>query len=887
MDYRLLGPLEVLDGSGHKLHLGGARQQSVLASLLLRAEQTVALERLIDELWEEPPATAARTVQVYVSRLRHELRDGAIESRSGGYALLLEGDRLDLRAFEGGAEEGRAALASRDYDRAAQLLRQALALWRGPALAGLPSEALRREAERLEELRLQVLEDRLEADLGRGRQREVVPELQALVAEEPFRERPRAQLMLALYRSGRPGDALELYRETRRLLVEELGMEPSQELRKLEQAILQGDRALELPPKEVRSNLPVEPTRLIGRERELGEVIDLLHHRRLLTLTGPGGVGKTRLALEAAAEVLDDFRDGVWFVSLAALREPELVLPTIAQTLEVNEPQTLEHYLGDKQLLLVLDNFEQLVEAASQLSELLARAAGLKLLVTSREPLHLAGEQEYPVPPLTDAEAERLFVERAQEAKPRFRPDEHVGQICRRLDNLPLALELAAPRVKVLTSEELRARLERRLTLLTGGRRDRPERQRTLRATIAWSHDLLTPEEGKVFCGLAVFAGSFTAEAAQHVLEADLDSLQSLVEKSLLRERFDGRFFVLETVREYAAERLDEANETERIRRRHATYYGAVVEKIDAAIRSSDQARLLQQLRLEYDNARSALAYLLDVNAGRGLALAVQLELLWTLTDQLREALYWLELGVRRIDEAEPALRAHALREIGDLHRALGDSARAKSLWTESLTVAQEADAKVQIVDSLLRFGPLEIERALALAIELRDRGRIAAALHELGDRACEEGDLARARALLQRSLEIGRRASSPMSLTNRLHSLGDLALLEGNFAAARAAYVESLQIALELRYEHGIPYCIAGLAAVAAKEGRVEDAVRLWGAVRAVEESRGYQLEAPYRPRYEAILDRLPEAPRLAAAFHEGQMSAMDAAVELALSRA
>jgi class 3 adenylate cyclase len=247
MEYRLLGPLEVLDASGQKLHLGGAMQQSVLASLLLRADQTVALERIVDELWEEPPATAARTVQVYVSRLRHELPHGAIESRPGGYAVVLDGHELDLHAFERLAGQGQAALATGECERAASLLREAIALWRGPALAGLTSETLRREAERLEEGRLSVIEDRIEADLGSARHREIVPELNALVAEHPFRERLRAQLMRALYRSGRPGDALALYRETRRLLVDELGMEPGQDLRELEQAILRQDAELEAP----------------------------------------------------------------------------------------------------------------------------------------------------------------------------------------------------------------------------------------------------------------------------------------------------------------------------------------------------------------------------------------------------------------------------------------------------------------------------------------------------------------------------------------------------------------------------------------------------------------------------------------------------------------
>jgi DNA-binding SARP family transcriptional activator len=259
MEYRVLGPVEVLDESGRKLPLGGAMPQSVLASLLLRAGHTVALDLLVDELWEEPPATAARTVQAYVSRLRHALPEGAIESRAGGYRFVVDGDELDLEAFERRAEEGRAALDGGAYERAASLLREALALWRGPALAGLASEALRRQAERLEELRLSVLEDRLEADLGSARHGEVVPELQALVAEHPFRERFRAQLMRALYRSGRPGDALALYREGRVLLIEELGMEPGQELRELEQAILRQDTELEAPER-TRALLPTAPS---------------------------------------------------------------------------------------------------------------------------------------------------------------------------------------------------------------------------------------------------------------------------------------------------------------------------------------------------------------------------------------------------------------------------------------------------------------------------------------------------------------------------------------------------------------------------------------------------------------------------------------------------
>ena len=285
MEYRILGPLEVLDARGHSLSLGGARQQSVLASLLLRAGHTVALERLIDELWEERPETAAKTVQVYVSRLRHELPAGAIESRAGGYALLLDGDRLDLRSFEQAAKEGRAALAAGDCERAAELLRQALALWRGPALAGLSSDALRREAERLEEVRLRVLEDRLEADLGCAREGEVVPELQALVSEHPLRERPRAQLMLALYRADRQAEALAFYRETRSLLVEELGLEPSEELQRLERQILAHDPEIEFSRQAVVPDETAANFDSVGQQPSATSVTPSVASNRLPTGT--------------------------------------------------------------------------------------------------------------------------------------------------------------------------------------------------------------------------------------------------------------------------------------------------------------------------------------------------------------------------------------------------------------------------------------------------------------------------------------------------------------------------------------------------------------------------------------------------------------------------
>jgi predicted ATPase/DNA-binding SARP family transcriptional activator len=665
MEYRILGPLEVLDESGRKLSLGGARQQSVLASLLLRLERTVALERLIDELWDNPPPTAARTLQVYVSRLRHTLPENAIDYRPGGYALRLVGNSFDLKVFEQTAEEGRAAFSGGECELAAQLFTRALALWRGPALAGLNSEAMRREAERLEGLRLQVLEDRLEADIASGHHREVVPELEALVAEQPFRERFRAQLMLALYRSGRQTEALDVYEQTRRILHDDLGLDPSPSLQELQQAILRQDASITAeaptPASLGGTNLPVQPTPFMGRERELAEVLALLRDSdvRLLTLTGAGGSGKTRLALQVAAEAIGFCGDGVFWVPLQALRDPDLVEPSIAQA--VGARDDLVHYLASMRILLLLDNFEHLISAADKLGDLCAQLPNLKLLITSREPLHLAAEHEYPVAPLREPEAVDFFSERARAVKPDFREDEVVPEICLRLDCLPLALELAAARVKALSTEDLLQRLDKRLPLLTGGPRDAPERQRTLRATIGWSYELLAPDEQRLFAGLAIFVGGCTLEAAEDVCRAEVEAVAALVDKSLLR-REGQRYFMLETIGEYALERLVEGGELDELRRRHAEYYLELARSVEELIRSPKAAALLDRLERDHDNLRAALAWLSGAPPDRALQLAV-----WGLAGRLHS---FADLALDRGNAIEAARLYRESLEIG--HR-LGD----------------------------------------------------------------------------------------------------------------------------------------------------------------------------------------------------------------------
>ena len=355
-----------------------------------------------------------------------------------------------------------------------------------------------------------------------------------------------------------------------------------------------------------QTNLPVPATPFLGRERELAEVLGLLRSSRLLTLTGPGGSGKTRLAVQAAAEAAEDFPAGVWWVSLAPLRDPALVLDSIAQVLGAKGD--LGEHIADKELLLLLDNLEQLLAAAPELAALLAGCSGLRLLATSREPLRLAAEQEYPVPPFVPEEAVGFFSARARAVRPDFQPDETVGEVCRRLDNLPLALELAAARVKVLSPEQILARLERALPLLTGGRSDAPERQRTLEATISWSYDLLTEDEQRLFARLSVFAGGCTLEAAEQVCEVDLETLASLVDKSLLRQT-EGRFWMLETIREYALDRLSEAGEADGVRQRHAEHFLPLAEAAHEQRLGARGRAFATWFEQEQANLRAALVW--------------------------------------------------------------------------------------------------------------------------------------------------------------------------------------------------------------------------------------------------------------------------------------
>jgi predicted ATPase/DNA-binding SARP family transcriptional activator len=709
LEFRVLGPVQAVR-DGRELALGGPRRRAVLALLLVAGGRVVPAEQLAEELWEgSPPPGAAGTLRSHVSRLRALTGpDAALVARGGGYALVAGPDQLDAARFERLAGAGRDALEQGTAAVAGSRFREALGLWRGRALADVAEvEPLAREGARLEELRLLATEGRVEADLALGQHAEVIGELEGLVAEFPVRERLWRLLVLALYRAGRQADALAAYRRAREMLAGELGIEPGEELRALERAVLRQE--VPAPPPAARHNLPVRLTSFVGREEELAAVGGLVGQARLVTLTGPGGAGKTRLAVEFAAAAAGDFEDGVWLAELADIAEAELVPSAVMAALGVRQSgevaviEALRYRLRSAELLLVLDNCEHLVDACAGLAvALLGSAPGLRVLATSREVLGVPGEAVYVVPPLpvppqssdagalARAPAVRLFEARGRSAAGPGAPVpvETVAGICRELDGLPLAIELAAARMSVLSAEEIAARLADRFRFLARRRPVAGARHQTLKAAIGWSYDLLSEQERRVFGGLSVFAGGFTLAAAAVVCcggdeAAALDLVDQLVGKSLVVTEPAGagtRYRLLETIRQYAAEALAGAGETERARRRHA----------EAFLHLAETERDLGVLLLEQDNFRAALEHTLSGGSQAGPRLARALGGFWLARGLLQEARGWLERALAAGPDG-PRLHADLLRLLGTVCFALGDLERAQAALAQGFAAAAAA----------------------------------------------------------------------------------------------------------------------------------------------------------------------------------------------------
>jgi predicted ATPase/DNA-binding SARP family transcriptional activator len=722
----LLGPLEVADGD-RSLEVGGARLQALLMRLALDAGRTVSLGGLVDAVWEhDVPADEVHALQSLVSRLRRGLGDAALVVQTpGGYRLALDAADVDTHRFERLAREGASALRAGEPGRAGRLLGEALALWRGPALAGVAGTRAfaTAAAARLEDMRLAATVDRIEADLAGVAPSELVAELERLAVEHPLDERVARLQVRVLHAAGRQADALAVYERIRAALDDALGAVPGPELQAAHLAVLRGEVApwVAAPPTSApkpdaaagapRTNLRAPLTRFVGRGEELARVAEAVRDHRLVTLLGPGGAGKTRLAGEAGAHHLPDVPDGVWLVELAPVVEASGIGPAILAALGLRETALLERAgapgiassdalhrvldaLADRSALVMLDNCEHLIaDVAAVADELLGRCPRVHVLATSREPLGIVGERLIEVPPLAwpgpDAgvdealahPAVELFADRGAAAAPGFAVDAGnvaaVIEICRRLDGQPLALELAAARLRTLAPDQLARRLDDRFRILTGGSRTALPRHRTLRAVVDWSWDLLTDAERTLAARLAVFPGGVTPQSAAAVHDGPpvevLDLLAALVDRSLLQvvDAAAPRYRMLETIREYGIERLAEEGVLEAVRTAHAHHFLALVDEHAPRLRGGHQIGALHLLTAERENVVAALRHLADTgDAGRAVHLACELVWFAVLSGNAADALAWIRIALQADGDADPVERSfvRGVVAVADAH---------------------------------------------------------------------------------------------------------------------------------------------------------------------------------------------------------------------------
>jgi predicted ATPase/DNA-binding SARP family transcriptional activator len=890
VEFRVLGSLEVVAG-GEALGLGTPRQRVLLGLLVLRAGEVVSYDRLVEDLWDEdPPGTARHTLQGYVHRLRRALGpDGwRLQTRPPGYRLKVSAGELDAQRFDELAGQGRRALVRGDARTAADLLAAALDLWRGPLLADLGEvAALEPERARREALRLAALEDRIEADLALGRHDALVGELEGLLAEHPFRERLWGQLMLTLYRSSRQADALQAFHRARQVLDQELGIQPSRWLHHRQEQILLQDAALEAPeptpPPTPRHNLPAHRTSFVGRRAELAELQGLLRTRRLVCVTGPPGSGKTRLAVEAATCLLEAFPHGAWLVSLAEVADPEQVRSTVATALGIPElperpaAQALNDHLRSRRLLLLLDNFEHLLPAALVVAELLDAAAELTVLATSRTPLRLSGEQEYPLAPLplptpdelaTDPagnDALALFADRAAAVDPHFVLDVDnvpaVAEVVGRLDGLPLAIELAAARLRLFPLEELARRLSPALAQLSGGPVDHAARQRTLRDAIAWSEDLLGPADRALLRRLGVFQGGFTLQAAEAVAQGPpvqdvAAGIATLVDASLLGRpvgQGEPRFSMLETIREYALEQLRAAGEDQETGGRHARFHAGLVERAEPELTGADQASWLERLEAEHANLQAALRWASQTgDSDLALMMAARLWRFWQLRGHFADGRRRLQ-GVLASEGPASVPRAKALIGLAGLCYWQGDWDAAEAAYRQARELAKGLDDWWLELEALFGVAftlachrgdlqaaaPIE-QQFQALIAEHPDPLAIGLGLATSQMMRLFGGDLDGSRAYGEQCLAGTRTLGVRWYESQILRTLALTSMLQGRYQQAEDELRECLNLALKLGDMAGVAIDLDRLGQAAVALGRPERGVVLAAAADRLRESIG-----------------------------------------------
>ncbi len=973
---QLLGDFCLVYGESPVAQIDSPRLQSLLAYLVVHRSAPQSRQRLAFLFWPDSSEAQAHT---NLRNLLHLLRDALPDTDR---FLFVDAKTLQWRPA------APFTLDVADFERAVSQassstsLREAVNLYRGDLVPSCYDDWIVSERERLRQAFIEALEQLVRLLENQRDYRSASSYAERLLRHDPLREETYRQLMRLHALSGDRAGVLRVYQTCATVLRRELKAEVSPATREAYEQFVKMERQPVHVPELTRTprlnNLPIQLTSFIGREQEITGIKQLLSSRssvRLLTLTGAGGCGKTRLAIQVANDLLDVYQDGIWLVELAPISDPGLVPQTVATVLDVREQEgrtfveTLSSYLQSKELLLILDNCEHLLSGCAQLAEALLHVCPkLQILTTSTARLNIAGETVYLVPVLSlpkpehlgrieelgRSEAVRLFVERAASILPTFVLNQQnaapVMALCQHLDGIPLAIELAAARVKILTVEQITERLDNRFRLLVNSSRTALPKHQTLRATMEWSWHLLSAGEQILFRRLSVFSGSFTLEAVEKICNdkpieegQPLDLLAHLIDKSLVavaNQAHATRFRLLETVREYAREKLSESGETAQVRERHLEFFLKLAEEVEPKLKGEAQGLWLERLEVEHDNLRAALQWSVKEkeNAGLGLRLASALVDFWQVRGEFTEGRRWLEITLKQSHDTLAPWRAKALLGVGELAFFHGDFAASRSLLEGSLVIFRELGNKPGIAYSLFRLGitatlqcdlaaarsffedslvifrevghqpgiayvlygqghlahtqgewaaaRVLLEESLMIFRELGDKQGIVLALQDLGMVMAELGDCALGRSILEESMAIGRELGSRFDVSRTAWALGRVAYLEGNYALARSLYAEFAAIVKAMGIRLGMLYLLTAYACLASGEGQFERMTRLLGAAEHLSNVMG----APLVPVERIEHDRLAVVARdelgedaFVTAWTQGWAMTIEQAIEFA----